>query len=290
MKSPAHERAPPPSLLVRVVSLCCLGMLMAGRAEAAGARQVAARDPDAVLPLGWGADARPRYTREKHRREERGARRPRGAGDQACLRALADARVPFVALPALRGVRTPVEVVGPVSGVWLVARAGRPARMDCQLARALTDAAPVWRRLGIDALSFSGAYDYRRRHHSRRLSEHAHGLAIDVHAVHTAAGWIDVQRDFARDPGGWRPPHAGSGALAACVGSPASRNGRFLRTVTCSLALLPAFRYVLTPDYDGDHYNHFHLEAYPDGAAPLVASRPAEHSAVRSGLAGPRRR
>jgi hypothetical protein len=217
-------------------------------------------------------------------------KRSRGSGDQACLRALQDARVPFVALPALRGVRTPVEVVGPVSGVWLVARAGRPARMDCQLARALAEAAPVWRRLGVDALSFSGAYDYRRRHHSRRLSEHAHGLAIDVHAVHTAAGWIDVQRDFARDPGGWRPAHAGSGALAACVGAPASQNGRFLRTVTCSLALLPAFRYVLTPDYDGDHYNHFHLEAYADGAAPLVAARPVERSAVRSGLTGPRRR
>jgi len=294
VKPPApHERAPPLSVLVRMASLWCLGLvgaLIGGRAEAAPAHQVTGMDPDAVLPLGWGADARPRHPRVRPRGGLRGARRSRGSGDQACLRALEDARVPFIALAALRGVRTPVEVLGPVGGVWLVPRAGRAAQMDCQLARALAEAEPVWRRLRVDALSFSGAYDYRRRHHSRRLSEHAHGLAIDVHAVHTPAGWFDVQRDFALDRGGWRPPQAGSGGLASCVGAPVSAAGRFLRSVSCSLALRLAFHHVLTPDYDGDHYNHFHLEAYADGAALLVASRPVERSATRSGLTGARRR
>jgi hypothetical protein len=200
-----------------------------------------------------------------------------------------NARVPFVALGALRGVRTPVEVVAPIGGVALVPRAGRSARMDCQLARALADVAPVLRGLRVDGLSFSGAYDYRLRHHSRILSEHAHGLAIDVHAVRTAAGWLDVERDFARDPRGWRPPRPGGDAQASCVGSPPSPAGRFLRTVACTLALDPAFHRVLTPDYDGDHYNHFHLEAYRDGVPPLLGSGTVERSSTRSGLTGLRR-
>src|SRR6185436_11503074 len=287
----AHVRSPPRTVraAARLWWVALVAALLGARAEAAAPRAVSAADADAALRLGWGADARPRHTRAKPRAKAPVRRSPAPQADRACLRALGDARVPFVAVGTLRGVRTPVEVVGPIGGVWLVPRAGRAARMDCQLARALAQTAPLLRGLRVDGLSFSGAYDYRRRHHSRRLSEHAHGLAIDVHAVHTAGGWFDVQRDFARDPGGWRPARAG-GALAACVGAPASPAGRFLRTVTCSLALHPAFRYVLTPDYDGDHHNHFHLEAYQDGAEPLVASRPAERSATRSGQTGPRRR
>jgi hypothetical protein len=94
---------------------------------------------------------------------------------------------------------------------------------------------------------------------------------------------LEVERDFARDPGGWRPPRAGTDTLASCVGAPGSSAGRFLRTVACALAPHPAFHRVLTPDFDRDHYNHFHLEAYPDGAPPLVAGV-VERSSTRSGL------
>jgi len=287
-----------------------LAAVLGGRAAVATA---ASPDPDAVPPLSWGADPvpsmpvdpRPRgdaraakrspeaRRRARHRRYRVISLAPRRtaspAADRACLRALANARVPFVELPALRGVRTPIEMFGPIGGVELVPRAGRAAVMDCQLARALVETAPLLRDLRVDGLAFSGAYDYRLRHHARKLSEHAHGLAIDVHAIRTAAGWLEVERDFARDPGGWRPPRAGSDTLASCVGAPVLPAGRFLRTVACALALHPAFHRVLTPDFDGDHYNHFHLEAYPDGAPPLVAGA-VERSSTRSGLIGPRRR
>ena len=36
-----------------------------------------------------------------------------------------------------------------------------------------------------------------------------------------------------------------------------------LRAVDCQVSRSGLFRIVLTPDYDGDHYNHFHLEALP---------------------------
>jgi hypothetical protein len=293
----AHARAPSLSIAVRSGSgWACLAVavvLLGGGAEAVAGSQ----DPDAVLPLGWPRDARPasgvRETRRRVRPKRKviraGARVPPPGAARACLQALGEAGVRFVPLGPLRGVRTPVEVVAPIGGVALVPRAGRPARMDCELARALAEAAPLLRRLRVDALSFSGAYDYRRRRRSRKLSEHAHGLAIDVHAVRTAAGWIDVERSFARDPGGWRWPSPGSGALAACVGAPAAAEGRLLRTVTCSLALHPAFHLVLTPDYDRDHHNHFHLEAHGDSGAPLLGARTGV-AATRSGLSSARRR
>lgn len=170
-----------------------------------------------------------------------------GAGDRACLRALAAAGVPFVARSGVRGIRTPVEIVGPIRGVRLVSRGKRPALMDCALARALTDAAPLLHRAGVTGLSFSAAYDYRPMRGSTKLSEHAHGLAIDVHAFETTSGRLEVQRDFSR---------AGT-----------------LRTVARGLQSHPSFRLILTPDDNRDHHDHFHIESRAGGAESWLSDR-----------------
>jgi hypothetical protein len=188
--------------------------------------------------------------------------------DPACLDWLRERQVPHQALAALDGVPTPVEVVGPVGGVRLAPRVGRPPQMDCALARALDEAGPLFAELGVHTFHFSGAYDYRTRHGSDRLSEHAHGRAIDVHVVDTDQGQLDVARDFERGAGAWRglDPHA-PGALAACIGQPRTDRGRALRTLACRLKLHSAFRVIITPDDDGDHRDHLHLEAFPDALA-----------------------
>jgi hypothetical protein len=207
---------------------------------------------------------------------------PPGA-DRECLRELVDAGVPFVTFGSLRGVRTPVQIVGPIRGIRLLSPVKRPAFMDCQLARALTEAAPLFRRLHVTGLTFSGAYDYRPRRGSHQLSEHAHGLAIDVHVIETAEGSLDVERDFPRDAGRWRATAGDAGALPACVGDPALPAGRALRRLACSLRLQSALRLILTPDDNHDHRNHFHIESYPDRERPLLTAGSPRHRAVRHG-------
>ena len=186
--------------------------------------------------------------------------------DSVCLRWLEEHRLDFVPVD-IGEVRTPVEVRGPLPSVALVPRAGRPAQMDCSLARALAEAAPIFDELGVRALYFSGAYDHRYRRDSPRLSQHAHGLAIDVHAVATADGDLEIARDFEAGVGAWRHLVPGEGALEACIGAPRTARGRALRTLACRLKLHSAFRAIATPDDDADHRDHLHLETFPDALA-----------------------
>jgi hypothetical protein len=209
-------------------------------------------------------------------------RTPPARSDLACLQLLDHARVPYRVAGALRGVQTPVEIVGAIRGVRLIPRAGRAPVMDCQLARALAELTPVFRRAGVTALSYSGAYDYRTRRNSSKLSAHAHGLAIDVHALQTRKGLLDVKRDFPRDGRRWagRPE-----SLAACLGQPRRKAGRALRALACRLKLDPVMRYVLSPDTDADHHDHLHLEAFSQPPSQLLTAsgRRAQqgHRAVR---------
>jgi hypothetical protein len=160
--------------------------------------------------------------------------------------------------------------VGPIHGIRLLSRGKRPALMDCALARSLAEAAPLFRQSGVTGLSFSAAYDYRPVRGTARLSEHAHGLAIDVHAFQTSSGLLDVTRDFPRAGVATARP---GGDLGSCIGAPPTAAGRTLRALACGLQHHPSFRLILTPDDNQDHHNHFHIESLPDGARGWVADR-----------------
>jgi hypothetical protein len=119
--------------------------------------------------------------------------------------------------------------------------------MACELIHTIFQAEPVFASLGITDLLYSEAYDYRTRHRSHRLSEHAHGLAIDVHRFRDWKGnEYNVARDYPLD----------------------NEQGRLLRTLASRLQQSGQFRLILTPADNADHYNHFHLEAFP---SPLTA-------------------
>ena len=190
--------------------------------------------------------------------------------DLVCLRSLGEQHISYRTTDPVGDVRTPVEPQGPVNGIRLTARAGRPPIMDCELLRALDEAAPVLRRAGIDELSFSGAYDYRTRHGSTRLSQHAFGLAIDVHVFRGPGGELNVARDFEKGAGAWRGLVTRNGDLAGCIGTPRTSKGRRLRRLVCELKHHSAFRVIVTPDDDADHRDHIHLEAFPDAEARIA--------------------
>jgi hypothetical protein len=192
-------------------------------------------------------------------------------GDRSCLERIATYGVPFVSAPPTRGIETPVTITGPIGGVRLIARAGRPPLMDCELASALAEAAPLFHQLGISGLSFSGIYDYRNVRGTQHLSGHAFGLAIDVHTLETRLGIVEVERDFPRDGDRW---HTDRADVAGCIGAPARPEGELVRGLACQLRADPAFRLIMGPDDNYDHRNHLHLEAYPGRPPPLYGARP----------------
>jgi hypothetical protein len=194
--------------------------------------------------------------------------------DQACLDLLRAHGVVFSEGPQLRGVRTPVTLHGGLFAPRLAPRHGRPAEMDCQLAVALIDAAPIFRRAKIDEIEYSAAYHYRNRRRSNQLSMHAAGLAIDVHVFRGPEREYVVERNFERRPALWRKMRQGSGALQTCLGRPRTSRARTLRYLACQLRLNESFRLIITPDDDSDHRDHFHLEARPDTAATVKLPPP----------------
>ncbi len=116
-----------------------------------------------------------------------------------------------------------------------------PFVLDCHLVRALHDAAPELRALGVQALRFSTIHEHRYvKRNGRRtniLSRHAIGLAMDVFEVRMDDGRIlVVKKHYADDP-----------ALPAVERVFAQRDD---------------FRTPLSPGNDPKgHDDHLHLEA-----------------------------
>ena len=87
-------------------------------------------------------------------------------------------------------------------------------------------------------------------------TRHPAGLAIDVGLLHKRDGqWISVAREF----------HGRIGARTCGEGAPRPENpvAQELRALVCESADLGVFTYVLTPDYNAAHADHFHMEIKP---------------------------
>jgi Extensin-like protein C-terminus len=87
-------------------------------------------------------------------------------------------------------------------------------------------------------------------------TRHPAGLAIDVALLHKRDGrWLSVQRDF----------HGRIGVKTCGEGAPVpeSPDARELHALVCESSELGIFTYVLTPDYNAAHADHFHMEIKP---------------------------
>ncbi|WP_437722903.1 extensin family protein [Sorangium sp. So ce861] len=87
-------------------------------------------------------------------------------------------------------------------------------------------------------------------------TRHPAGLAIDVGALKKRDGtWISVARHF----------HGRIGDKTCGEGAPQPElpEARELRSIVCEAADLGIFTYVLTPNYDAPHADHYHMEIKP---------------------------
>jgi hypothetical protein len=169
-----------------------------------------------------------------------------------CLDELLARDVAFLPLRHSRGVTTPVQIEGPVAGIRYQSTTRFGLVVDCRFALVLADLGPLLRRHGVSALEFSNAHAYRPTR-AGRLSLHANGLALDVHAAVFDDGGVQwVQRDFSRRLG-----------ARGCASS-----ARPLNQLACDLQQTGWFSEFLTPDYNRDHADHIHLAIARLGHAP----------------------
>ena len=87
-------------------------------------------------------------------------------------------------------------------------------------------------------------------------TRHPAGLAIDVGLLHKKDGrWLSVARQFQGHIG---DKTCGDGAYV-----PEAPDAKELRALVCEATDLGVFTYVLTPDYNAAHVDHFHMEIKP---------------------------
>lgn len=140
------------------------------------------------------------------------------------------------------------DVAGAVRVAALAAPFDKPATMRCDLALRLDDfetnvvqaaAERHFHRRVVEIYQF-GAYSCRDIAGTHRLSEHAHGDAIDIAGFELEGGLKIMVKQH------WRG---------------AGERSRFLRDVARGACRM--FSVVLTPDANRDHRDHIHLDLGP---------------------------
>ena len=165
-----------------------------------------------------------------------------------------------------QGIQMPVQVHGRLGGILYKSYNKKPLVLDCSLVVSLAASGPALAQHGIDEVVYSSAYQRRSIAGSRRPSQHSFGLAIDVHEFvgKRLERRVTVRNDYEQ----------GLGDDVNCIGAPLTKQGAMLKMIDCQLSLSGRFRFVLSPDYDAAHYNHFHIEALAWAKRTRASLRP----------------
>ena len=129
---------------------------------------------------------------------------------------------------------------------------------DCSLIKSLAEAAPILRRRGIVEVSDFGVYNYRCIGNvgtppecPKGVSQHAYGNAIDIASVKDADGTsYTVETDWVIDPD----------PQETCEAQAEPGKDTFLHELICELKGNGVWNIVLTPNYNADHRDHFHVD------------------------------
>lgn len=164
--------------------------------------------------------------------------------------------------PANPGVADPVTVVTPINGVsyrYVSRTAPRDSFfMDCSLALSLARGASHLRRRDIIEVADIGVYNYRciggagtPPDCSRGMSQHAYAKGIDIAGVTTGDGtYYSVNHDWIID----------GSSEQTCSAATEPGKDRFLHEFICAMKADRVWNIVLTPNYNQDHRDHFHVD------------------------------
>jgi hypothetical protein len=155
------------------------------------------------------------------------------------------------------GIAYALRISGPLRGVRFVAPpASSPfGLLDCRLALALDELAPVLAALGVSEVHVGNIY--RKGAHiagRRRRSQHSYGLAVDIPSFRLRDGrLLMVERDFHGVIG-----DAACGPVAE-VRDP-NDAAITLRNILCAIVRTGLFHHIITPCGDYAHRNHLHFD------------------------------
>lgn len=164
------------------------------------------------------------------------------------------------------GVRAPIRLRGRLHGVWIHSvlppeeRATTPFEiLDARLALALDDFCCILSHHDIvEVVHFTmyrPAPDFREDPNSPQ-TRHPGGMAIDVGALKKKNGdWLAVGPHW--------PASIGAKTCGEGARHLVSRRGRELMSIVCEAADQRVFHYMLTPHFNEEHHDHFHLEIKP---------------------------
>jgi hypothetical protein len=173
----------------------------------------------------------------------------------ACRAELRRRRIPFAAVRSAPGIVDPMRITGTLHDVKFVTPGPKSVHslLDCRLVLLLDELSGVLAAQDVTTVYVAGFY--RPKAHlpgKKALSQHAFGLAIDIHSFGTKEGrTLVIERDFA---GALGTPVCGETASV----SPESRDFVHLRNIVCAITRARAFHYLLTPNHDSAHANHIH--------------------------------
>lgn len=173
--------------------------------------------------------------------------------------------IAYTVAGATPGVEDPVTAQMPINGVpYQVVGAMTPRTTmfaDCQIIRSLVLAAPAFRERGITQVTDYGVYNYRcigggtPPNCPNGISQHAYAMAIDLAGFTIGDGtFYSVNDDWVIDPD----------AEETCDAPTEEGRDRFLHELICELKAAAVWNIVLTPNYNADHRNHFHVDLTPD--------------------------
>jgi len=182
-------------------------------------------------------------------------------GSATCHQILDGIQQKYTLGPMNKGVKDPVTITLPIHGIDYFAYGATKKQttlfMDCELAIALHKLGGALASKGIVALEHIGIYNYRcigggdPDTDGCKPSEHAYAKAIDIHELRDAAGTtFNVETDWVIDPD----------AEKTCSAKTASMKDAFLHENACNWHALKIFNIILTPNYNADHRNHFHVD------------------------------
>lgn len=169
-------------------------------------------------------------------------------------------QVQYTMGPTSPGVMDPVTAVMPINGMPFRSGGALRTKMfgDCSIIKSLAEAAPMLRAKQIVEVTDLGVYNYRCIGNTgtppncpNGISQHAYGNAIDLAVFKDAAGvTYNVTTDFVIDPAPEK----------TCTAATEPGKDAFLHELICGLKAAKLWNIVLTPNYNADHRDHFHVD------------------------------
>ena len=151
----------------------------------------------------------------------------------------------------LTPVPVPVELMGPVEGVWFRSvHEDRPVVIACEMAARLPLLAKTLKAHGFTGVEVLSSY-----RNQPRPSFHTMGMALDINRLWTDKGWLSVFSHYAATP----MAHTCSASSV-----PKDRRAKQLRAFACDLWSKRIYSSILTPNYNEGHRDHFHIDIRPD--------------------------